>query len=188
MYHQLILLALIGAAVANVIPFSMSSIPEEYKEFVPDEVKNFYRDLTSEDKQILRELASKHATFANEDAALEALKDKSAKLYKKAVELRNFLKAKIDSLKPDAKAFVDEVLIYRIELGLIITKARSLRPEDGQKLDIEKVKQAIRDTIAKYQALTAETKEELKATFPHTAKIISNEKFKRIANSFLQKN
>lgn len=75
-------------------------------------MKNFYKDLTPDDKQILRELASKHATFANEDAALEALKDKSDKLYKKAVELRNFVKAKIDSLKPDAKAFVDEVLIH----------------------------------------------------------------------------
>ncbi|KAL4002216.1 Fatty-acid and retinol-binding protein 1 [Acanthocheilonema viteae] len=178
MYHQLILLALIGTAIANVIPFSMSNIPEEYKEFVPEEVKNFYKNLTSDDKQILRELASKHAAFANEDAALEALKDKSDKLYKKAVELRNFVKAKIDSLKPDAKAFVDEV----------IAKARSLRPEEGQKLDIEKVKQTARDIIAKYQALSEEIKEELKVTFPHTAKIISNEKFKRIANSFLQKN
>ncbi|VDK83445.1 unnamed protein product [Litomosoides sigmodontis] len=178
MYHQLILLTLIGTTIANVIPFSMSNIPEEYKEFVPDEVKNFYKDLTTEDKQILRELASKHATFANEDAALEALKEKSDKLYKKAMELRSFVKAKIDSLKPEAKAFVDEV----------ISKARSLRPEDGQKIDMEKIKQAAREIIAKYQALGEEIKEELKATFPHTAKIMNNEKFKRIASSFLQKN
>lgn len=65
--------------------------------------------MTPEDKQILRELASRHASFANEDAALEALKEKSPKLYNKAVELRNFVKAKIDSLKPNAKAFVEEV-------------------------------------------------------------------------------
>ncbi|OZC11511.1 nematode fatty acid retinoid binding protein [Onchocerca flexuosa] len=178
MYHQVILMALIGATMANVVPFSMSNIPEEYKEFVPEEVKNFYKNLTQEDRQILRELASKHATFTNEDAALEALKGKSDKLYKKAVELRNFVKAKIDSLKPDAKAFVDE----------IIDKARSLRPEEGQKLDMEKIKQAARDIIAKYEALSEEIKEELKATFPNTTKIITNEKFKRIANSFLQKN
>ncbi|CAG9532661.1 unnamed protein product [Cercopithifilaria johnstoni] len=178
MYQHLIFLALIATTVASVIPFSVSNIPEEYKEFVPEEVKNFYKDLTAEDKQILRELASKHASFANEDAALEALKDKSDKLYKKAVELRNFVKGKIDSLKPDAKAFVDEV----------IAKARSLRPEDGQKFDMEKFKQAARDIIAKYTLLSEEIKEELKITFPHTAKIISNEKFKRIANTFLQKN
>uniref|UniRef100_A0A915PIF0 Fatty-acid and retinol-binding protein 1 n=1 Tax=Setaria digitata TaxID=48799 RepID=A0A915PIF0_9BILA len=149
--------------MGNVIPFSMTNILEEYKEFVPDEVKNFYKDLTPEDKEILRELASKHASFANEDAALEALKHKSDKLYKKAVELRNFVKAKIDSLKPDAKLFVDEV----------IAKARSLRPDDGQKLDMEKIKQAARDIIEKYKALNEEITEELKVTFPHIAKIIS---------------
>ncbi|MCP9259199.1 Fatty-acid and retinol-binding protein 1 [Dirofilaria immitis] len=142
----------IGATMANVIPFSMSNIPEEYKEFVPEEVKNFYKDLTPEDKQILRELASKHATFANEDDALETLRGKSDKLYKKAVELRNFVKAKIESLKSDAKAFVDEIIV----------KIRSIRPEDGQKLDMEKIKHAARDIIAKYQTLNEETKEELK--------------------------
>ncbi|KAK6101229.1 Fatty-acid and retinol-binding protein 1 [Brugia pahangi] len=178
MYHRLILLALVGTTMANVIPFSMNNIPEEYKEFIPEEVRNFYKDLTVEDKEILRELASKHATFANEDAALEALKDKSDKLYKNAVELRNFVKAKIDSLKPDAKIFVDE----------IIAKARSLRSDDGHKLDTEKIKQAARDIIAKYQALSEETKEELKVTFPAIAKIIGNEKLKRIASTFLQKN
>lgn len=31
MYHQLILLTLIGTTMANVIPFSMSNIPDEYK-------------------------------------------------------------------------------------------------------------------------------------------------------------
>lgn len=86
-------------------------------------MKDFYKDLTAEDKQILRELASKHATFANEDAALEALKDKSDKLYKKAMELRNFVKGKIDSLKPDAKAFVDEVLNVFLHLKCFSTLA-----------------------------------------------------------------
>lgn len=56
----------------------------------------------------------------------------------------------------------------------VIAKARSLRPEEGQKPDLEKIKQAVRDVISKYQALSEETKEELKATFPHTAKIITS--------------
>lgn len=64
----------------------------------------------------------------------------------------------------------------------VIAKARSLRPEDGQKLDMEKIKQAARDVINKYQALSEETKEELKVTFPHTAKIISSELFYKIYN------
>lgn len=31
MYRQVIILALVSTALANVIPFSMSNIPEEYK-------------------------------------------------------------------------------------------------------------------------------------------------------------
>lgn len=47
---------------------------------------------------------------------------------------------------------------------------------------MEKIKQAARDVINKYQALSEETKEELKVTFPHTAKIISSELFYKIYN------
>lgn len=50
-----------------------------------------------------------------------------------------------------------------------------MRPQDGQKIDMEKIKQAARDIIAKYQALGDEIKQELKTTFPNTAKIISSE-------------
>ncbi|VDK39660.1 unnamed protein product [Gongylonema pulchrum] len=166
MYGEAILLmALAAAAVhASVIPFSMSNLPEEYKEFVPEEVKDFYKDLSPEDKQVLRDLAGRQASFANEDAALEALKEKSPKLHTKAMALRNFLKGKIDSLKPEAKTFVEE----------IIAKARSLRPAEGQKPDLEKIKQTIRDVIDKYQALGQETKDELKTVFPHTAKIVAS--------------
>lgn len=59
----------------------------------------------------------------------------------------------------------------------MIAKARSLRPGDGQKLDMEKIKQAARDIIAKYQGLGEEIKEELRVTFPHTTKIINSELF-----------
>jgi TRAP-type C4-dicarboxylate transport system substrate-binding protein len=50
---------------------------------VPPEVTTFYNELTEEDKQILKEIASRHEEFQNEDQALEALKTKSEKLYNK---------------------------------------------------------------------------------------------------------
>ncbi|VDN07090.1 unnamed protein product [Thelazia callipaeda] len=164
MYHQVILLGLIASTLASVIPISISNIMEEYKEFAPQEVTNFYNDLTPEDKQILRELASNHASFANEDAVLQAFKEKSEKLYNKAIELRNFVKAKIDSLNTEAKTFVEEV----------IAKIQMLIPRGQQKFEIEKLKNAIQDIVAKYRLLTEETKEELKLTFPQTTKVISS--------------
>lgn len=41
--------------------------------------------------------------YETEDQALEALKAKSERLYNKAVELRNLLKARISALNPAAK-------------------------------------------------------------------------------------
>lgn len=50
-----------------------------------------------------------HHQYANEDAALEALKEKSEKLHAKVHALIDFVKKKLESLTPDAKKFADEV-------------------------------------------------------------------------------
>ncbi|VDN60279.1 unnamed protein product [Dracunculus medinensis] len=167
-FRRMIALIILSIAIAGtfgtVIPFHMSSIPEEYKEFIPQELKDFLKDLTPEDKQILRNMTINHHQYANEDAALEALKEKSEKLHAKVHALIDFVKKKLESLTPDAKKFADEV----------IAKARSLRPEPGSKPDLEKIKESIREFVEKYKALSDETKENLKTTFPNTAKIISS--------------
>lgn len=49
--------------------------------------------------------------FQNEDQALEALKEKSPKLYEKAKALHTMVKEKIDSLKAEAKTFVTGVSV-----------------------------------------------------------------------------
>ena len=67
------------------------------------------KDLTDEDKSVLKEIAANHASYENEDQALEALKAKSEKLYTKASELRTLLRTKINALKSDAKSFVENV-------------------------------------------------------------------------------
>ena len=53
--------------------------------------------------------------YENEEQALEALKSKSEKIYKKVVELRNLVKGKIDALNPDAKSFVVNAIIERLK-------------------------------------------------------------------------
>jgi TRAP-type C4-dicarboxylate transport system substrate-binding protein len=80
-------------------------------------VKNFYAELTDEDKAILKEIAANHESYETEDQALEALKAKSEKLYNKANDLRTLVKNKIDSLNPEAKTFVTNV-----SLALVISK------------------------------------------------------------------
>jgi predicted nuclease with TOPRIM domain len=102
-------------------------------DIIPDDVKNFYTELTEEDKVILKEIAQNHATYENEDQALEALKAKSEKLHAKAIELRDLVKTKIDSLKADAKAFVesvsftqtDKTSLFRSSLRSVLSSQRT---------------------------------------------------------------
>lgn len=78
-------------------------------EFLPDEAKDFYADLTEQDKNDLKEIALKHEDYKTEDDALNALKAKNEKLYNKAIALRNLVKEKIDALDAEAKTFVEAV-------------------------------------------------------------------------------
>jgi len=60
---------------------------------VPPEVTTFYNELTEDDKKILKEVAEKHSEYATDEDALNALKEKSEKLYTKvALKMKNKFK------------------------------------------------------------------------------------------------
>lgn len=175
------MLALVAAVRAEVagpggMLLNFDKIPEQYQEFVPEEVKKFFANLTDEDKAILKELAGKHAEFETEDQVLEAVKAKSPSLYEKVNTLRTLVKNKIDSLNPDAKAFVT---------GLI-EKVRALKPKGDEKPNLNKLREAATQVIEQYNALNDEAKANLKNTFPQITGVIQNEKFQKLAKSLLK--
>jgi geranylgeranyl pyrophosphate synthase len=178
MMRYAVTLALLAVYVhGNALPaFNFQQIPDQFKDIVPEEVKTFYADLTDEDKSVLKDLASKHATFENEDQALEALKEKSPKLYEKAKELHTLVKTKIDSLNPEAKTFVNEV----------IEKVRALKPKGEEKPNLNKLRDEANQIIEKYKALSEEAKENLRATFPKITSVVQNEKFQQLAKGLLK--
>ncbi|KAI6215388.1 Fatty-acid and retinol-binding protein [Aphelenchoides besseyi] len=163
-------------AMSATLPLSIQQVPEQLKEVVPEEVKKFYAELTDEDKSILKDVAANHASYENEDQALEALKAKSEKLYNKATELRTLLKTKIDSLKPDAKAFVEG----------IIAKLRALKPKGEEKPDLKKIREVANEVIDTYKGLAEESKQNLQETFPQITNVIKNEKFQTLAQGLIK--
>lgn len=128
----------------------------ELARILPLEASTFYLWLTEEDKAVLKEIASHAGDYANEDELLQALKEKSPRLHEKAVELRDLVKAKIDSLTPEAKTFVESV----------IEKVLSLKPKVDEELDPEKVREAVQATVEQFRALSAEAKSDLTRAFP----------------------
>jgi len=176
-YFTLVFLGLVAVAHSASLPFNFQQLPEQLKEVVPEDVKNFYAELTEDDKAVLKEIAQNHASYENEDQALEALKAKSEKLYNKAVELRTHLKTKIDSLKPEAKTFVEG----------IIAKLRALKPKnDEEKPDLKKIREVASEVIESYKALSEDAKTNLQETFPKVSGVLKNEKFQAIASGLIK--
>ncbi|MFF0506308.1 hypothetical protein ACFYUH_22265 [Streptomyces fimicarius] len=135
----------------------------ELARILPPEASTFYLWLTEEDKAALKEIASHAGDYANEDELLQALKERSPRLYEKAVELRSLVKDKIGSLTPEAKTFVESV----------IAKVRNLKANADEDLAPEKVREAVQEIVTEFKALSAEAKSHLGATFPILTSLIA---------------
>jgi hypothetical protein len=132
------------------------------RDLLPSEVVDFYDGLTDEDKTVLQEIAAKHVTFENEDQALDALKEKSPKLYDKAAELRQLLKGKLDALNPEAKTFVNGV----------IERLKAVRPNGGERPNLMEISRMADEVLEQYRALPDDARESLKVNFPRLDAII----------------
>ena len=174
--RSLILLGLACAVAASSLPYNFGAIPEQFKEFLPEEAKQFYADLTEEDKAILKEVALQHENFETEDQALDALKAKSEKLYEKATALRKLVKDKIDSLEAEAKGFVEST----------IAKLKTLRPKTGEKPNLTELRKAANEIIEAYKKLSDAAKDNLKSAFPKITSVIQNDKFQKLAQGLLK--
>jgi|UniRef100_A0AC35GRN8 hypothetical protein len=174
--RTLILLALAFAVAANSLPYNFGAIPEQFKEFLPEEAKQFYADLTEEDKAILKEVALQHENFENEDQAFEALKAKSEKLYEKATALRKLVKDKIDGLEAEAKTFIEGT----------ISKLKTLRPKSGEKPNLTELRKAANEIIETYKKLSEAAKDNLKSAFPKITSVVQNDKFQKLAQGLLK--
>nr|CAD2175410.1 unnamed protein product [Meloidogyne enterolobii] len=172
----LAIIAFSANGASNLPALDMSSIPDEYKDLVPPEVTTFYNELTEDDKKILKEVAEKHSEYATDEDALNALKEKSEKLYTKANELRNLVKDRIGKLNPEAKTFVDT----------IIEKLKALRPKKDEKPNLTELRKEANEIVEKFKALSDEAKESLKTNFPKITGVIQNEKFQKLAQSLLK--
>ena len=172
---RLLIVAVIGIAVVagNTLPYE--NIPAQFKEFVPEEIKEFYKGITQEDRAVLVEIAKNHDKYGNEEEAIAALKEKSPALGEKAESLYKMVKDKVDSLTEEPKTFAKE----------LIKEARALRPAPGEKPNLEKLKEFGNKYIIKYKELSDEAKAELRQVFPKMHALAENEKFQKLVKGFL---
>ncbi|KAH7693162.1 antigen, partial [Aphelenchoides avenae] len=94
------------------------------------------------------------------------------KLFEKTDKLWQAYKASINKLNPEAKEFAEEVL-----------KNLNVLRAGGHKPDAKKMKDAAGLLVMRYDALDKEAKESIHAQFPHIAKTIDGEKFRKFAET-----
>jgi len=176
-FGSVLLVVVLPQAEAAAIPITMpAKVPDEFKDFLPPEVTEFYNGLTDAEKNILKEIAANHAKYETEDQALNELKEKSDKLYNKAVELRQLLKTKLDALNPEAKEFIDS----------LVEQVKKLKPKGDEKPNLVEIRKKAAEIIEKYKALSDATKESLKSQFPKITSVIQNEKFQKLAQGLMK--
>uniref|UniRef100_A0A0N5BSJ8 Fatty-acid and retinol-binding protein 1 n=1 Tax=Strongyloides papillosus TaxID=174720 RepID=A0A0N5BSJ8_STREA len=172
---RLLVIAVVGITVVagNALPYDQ--IPAQFKEFVPEEIKEFYKGITHEDRAVLIEIAKNHDNFANEEEVIAALKEKSPALGEKAESLYKMVKDKVNSLSEEPKAFAKE----------LVKEARALRPAPGEKPNLDKLKELVNKYIVKYKELSDAAKTELRQVFPKMHALADNEKFQKLVKGLL---
>uniref|UniRef100_A0A1I7ZV50 Fatty-acid and retinol-binding protein 1 n=1 Tax=Steinernema glaseri TaxID=37863 RepID=A0A1I7ZV50_9BILA len=149
--------------------FSASTLPKESgigrqssnhlwgcSNLTPPEVVAFYRSLTDDDRVIIMDLASRLAHFKSEEDVVQALKEKSMSLFNRAKTMYDILKSRVDSLNPEAKAFMERIFLT----------VRGLRSASGTFPDIRLAKKHVRVITEDFWSLSLAAKAELQEHLP----------------------
>ncbi|KAL6725999.1 hypothetical protein Aduo_008013 [Ancylostoma duodenale] len=153
----------------------IEDIPVEYREFFPKEVREFYTGLSEGDKDIIRDIAKKYASYKDEEESLAALKQKSPELGARVEKIQAVVKGRIEAMGDEAKAFAKEV----------IASARRIHAQvvAGEKPSTVEIKEKLQSAIDKYNALSDAAKEDLQRRCPHIASVFKNVKLKMMAEN-----
>ncbi|KIH63970.1 nematode fatty acid retinoid binding protein [Ancylostoma duodenale] len=135
-------------------------------EFFPKEVREFYTGLSEGDKDIIRDIAKKYASYKDEEESLAALKQKSPELGARVEKIQAVVKGRIEAMGDEAKAFAKEV----------IASARRIHAQvvAGEKPSTVEIKEKLQSAIDKYNALSDAAKEDLQRRCPHIASVFKS--------------
>ncbi|CAI2348484.1 unnamed protein product [Caenorhabditis sp. 36 PRJEB53466] len=167
MIRAFLVVALATVAVLSApipeIPEKFDDIPSEYKGLIPAEIADQLKDITTEERAALKELALNHKNYKTEEQFKAALKEKSPSLYEKAEKL-------------------EEALVKKI-----IAEGRQLHQQylAGEKPSLDTLKELAKGYIAEYKGLSEAAKDTITAQFPILTGFFQNEKVQAIVGQYV---
>uniref|UniRef100_A0AC34PUA9 Fatty-acid and retinol-binding protein 1 n=1 Tax=Panagrolaimus sp. JU765 TaxID=591449 RepID=A0AC34PUA9_9BILA len=154
------------SAISDIFVSDRNNINSKVEELIPKDARKFYNELSSEDKEILKDVVENGQKFATVDALLDNIKTRSSILYDKANSIIKEFNDSLDSLGPEAKKFVDDLIAH----------IRQLSPSIG----INQAKEELFAIIERFKKLDPTSREELKNAFPVVTGVFQNPIFQSL--------
>ncbi|KAH7700052.1 fatty acid and retinol binding protein [Aphelenchoides avenae] len=168
MLRAIIIALFATAALAHVDP---RKLPTEFQDLVPRRVKSFYEQLSEGESAVIDKVMKEHDYWKSPHEFLNALNESSPSAYVKAVELHEDTKYIMSNLSEPAKKFAQN-----LEKVLFAMVGGELKPDEP-----EQMRKAAKVIVKKYDALSAEDKENFKDHFVQVAQAIEGEPLRKIA-------
>jgi len=146
---------------------------EQVQEIVPVEAMQFFQSLTSQDKEVLKNVLSKGSSYTSVRDLLADLRMNSTTLYDKTVAIVSQMRQTIASLSKPARAFIDD------------TATQLNASVNNRFFDAEKLKIEANLIVKRFRGLDTKTQEELRRAFPMVTKVVYNNVFQTLAIGLL---
>ncbi|XGW13351.1 hypothetical protein V3C99_000020 [Haemonchus contortus] len=167
--------------IAFVSSFTFDDVPPEFRELLPEDVKQFVNSLTPEDKKILEEVAKKYGEEKlSDEAGIAAVKAKSPQLGDKLQKIYDEIQQKLNALSPEARAFAKEMYD--------ITRKLHADHVAGRKPSIVEITDLTQKAIDRYKALPKAAQDDLKKQFPTLVHAFTSKKFHKMVARMLINN
>ncbi|VDM78235.1 unnamed protein product [Strongylus vulgaris] len=151
-----------------VFSFKFTDIPEEYRELMPKEAKEFMSGLSDDDKAILKEVFTSSINLENQDAVVAEVTKKSADLGAKVVAEVTKKSADLGARVKKIKEMCDKKLLA----SALKIRSKYFADANPSKAIL---KEAAMGVIEKYKKLSDAAKEDFKSQFPVITAVLTNE-------------
>nr|CDJ84190.1 Nematode fatty acid retinoid binding domain containing protein [Haemonchus contortus] len=167
--------------IAFVSSFTFDDVPPEFRELLPEDVKQFVNSLTPEDKKILEEVAKKYGEEKlSDEAGIAAVKAKSPQLGDKLQKIYDDIQKKMQALSPEARAFAKEMYD--------ITRKLHADHVAGRKPSVVEITDLTQKAIDRFKALPKSAQDDLKKEFPTVVHAFTSKKFHKMVARMLINN
>ncbi|KAL6725421.1 hypothetical protein Aduo_007475 [Ancylostoma duodenale] len=165
MFRQFVATATILFAYVSAI--KLEDFPQEYRELIPERVKNLITGLSEQEQATMKEVYENFHNYKSDAEVAAAIRAKSPELAAKLEDFQSWWSGKASALGPEARAYFDAMHenAYKIRAQFYA----------GHRPSRAEIKQSALEAIDKYKALSAAGKADFQKQFPLLTRVLTSD-------------